>query len=295
MNFSRLLAITARIYTEGHSRTAHELFERGGQSIRRVLPERLPPFIRISSTDWVEGGWALEQAVELARNIACAWRRSYSIALGEATSPTAKILIGPRLSGAVCRTHSPRCPHTYGRCGHDYRTRLRPTKSSTADRRIWFCSLARCCATRIGLFMPPRNWAKQSRGRPVSSRGTLSAPPCASVPSIHVIGAFGNARRAGQCTSASNLRAIAARQDQPRVRRHSRLEKAESAIPARRQSLLLQLHLNLRGGPVVDVFSSPCPSSRRAKATSPGCCTLSTTLPSAIRMVVCNCVRYTTT
>jgi 2,4-dienoyl-CoA reductase-like NADH-dependent reductase (Old Yellow Enzyme family) len=35
--------------------------------VRRVWPERLPLFIRISSTDWVEGGWDIEQAVELAR------------------------------------------------------------------------------------------------------------------------------------------------------------------------------------------------------------------------------------
>lgn len=37
--------------------------------VRRYWPERLPLFIRISSTDWVEGGWDIEQAVELARNL----------------------------------------------------------------------------------------------------------------------------------------------------------------------------------------------------------------------------------
>jgi 2,4-dienoyl-CoA reductase-like NADH-dependent reductase (Old Yellow Enzyme family) len=35
--------------------------------VRRFWPERLPLFIRISATDWVEGGWDIEQAVELAR------------------------------------------------------------------------------------------------------------------------------------------------------------------------------------------------------------------------------------
>lgn len=37
--------------------------------VRRFWPERLPLFIRISSTDWIEGGWDIDQAVELARNL----------------------------------------------------------------------------------------------------------------------------------------------------------------------------------------------------------------------------------
>ncbi|MCX6911297.1 MAG: oxidoreductase, partial [Verrucomicrobia bacterium] len=39
------------------------------QAIRSVWPEHLPLFIRISATDWVEGGWDVEQSVELARTI----------------------------------------------------------------------------------------------------------------------------------------------------------------------------------------------------------------------------------
>ena len=38
-------------------------------AIRRVWPEDLPLFTRISSTDWVEGGWDLDQSVELARQL----------------------------------------------------------------------------------------------------------------------------------------------------------------------------------------------------------------------------------
>jgi len=36
-------------------------------AIRRVLPEATPLFVRISATDWVEGGWDLEQSVALAQ------------------------------------------------------------------------------------------------------------------------------------------------------------------------------------------------------------------------------------
>ena len=36
-------------------------------AVRRVLPERCPLFVRISATDWAEGGWDIDQSVELAR------------------------------------------------------------------------------------------------------------------------------------------------------------------------------------------------------------------------------------
>ncbi|HLH06724.1 MAG TPA: NADH:flavin oxidoreductase/NADH oxidase [Terriglobales bacterium] len=38
-------------------------------AVREVWPETLPLFVRISSTDWVEGGWDIGQSVELARRL----------------------------------------------------------------------------------------------------------------------------------------------------------------------------------------------------------------------------------
>jgi 2,4-dienoyl-CoA reductase-like NADH-dependent reductase (Old Yellow Enzyme family) len=37
------------------------------QAVRAAWPERLPVFMRISSTDWVDGGWNLSSSIELAR------------------------------------------------------------------------------------------------------------------------------------------------------------------------------------------------------------------------------------
>jgi 2,4-dienoyl-CoA reductase-like NADH-dependent reductase (Old Yellow Enzyme family) len=37
------------------------------QSVKAVWPERLPLTVRISGTEWVEGGWDVAQSVELAR------------------------------------------------------------------------------------------------------------------------------------------------------------------------------------------------------------------------------------
>jgi 2,4-dienoyl-CoA reductase-like NADH-dependent reductase (Old Yellow Enzyme family) len=39
------------------------------EAVRAVWPERLPVFVRISCTDWKDGGWDLEQSVELARRL----------------------------------------------------------------------------------------------------------------------------------------------------------------------------------------------------------------------------------
>ncbi len=50
---------------DNRTRLAREVVE----AVRRVWPERLPLFMRVSATDWVEGGWDLDQTVELARQV----------------------------------------------------------------------------------------------------------------------------------------------------------------------------------------------------------------------------------
>jgi 2,4-dienoyl-CoA reductase-like NADH-dependent reductase (Old Yellow Enzyme family) len=36
------------------------------ESVRRIVPDHLPVFVRISGTDWAEGGWDIDQSVVLA-------------------------------------------------------------------------------------------------------------------------------------------------------------------------------------------------------------------------------------
>jgi 2,4-dienoyl-CoA reductase-like NADH-dependent reductase (Old Yellow Enzyme family) len=38
-------------------------------AVRAALPDGIPLFVRISATDWTEGGWDIEQSVELARRL----------------------------------------------------------------------------------------------------------------------------------------------------------------------------------------------------------------------------------
>ena len=42
------------------------LLLRIAERLRGVMPADLPLFVRISATDWVEGGWDIEQSVVLA-------------------------------------------------------------------------------------------------------------------------------------------------------------------------------------------------------------------------------------
>lgn len=48
---------------EARTRIVREVVE----AVRHQWPDELPLFVRVSATDWVEGGWDVEQSVELAR------------------------------------------------------------------------------------------------------------------------------------------------------------------------------------------------------------------------------------
>lgn len=63
-------------------------------AVREVWPARLPLFFRLSATDWQEGGWDLEQSIELARRL-----KSLGVDVIDVSSggnlPHAKIPVGP--------------------------------------------------------------------------------------------------------------------------------------------------------------------------------------------------------
>ena len=50
---------------ENRVRLVHEVVE----AVRKVWPERLPLWVRISATDWTEGGWTIEESVALAAQL----------------------------------------------------------------------------------------------------------------------------------------------------------------------------------------------------------------------------------
>jgi len=64
------------------------------KSVRAVWPEELALTIRISCTDWVEGGWTIEESVELARRVKAEGIDLVDCSSG-GTTPNAKIPVGP--------------------------------------------------------------------------------------------------------------------------------------------------------------------------------------------------------
>lgn len=64
------------------------------KAIRQVWPDHLPLFCRFSATDWVEGGWDVEQSIELAKLL-----KPLGVDLIDCSSgaivPNAKIPAGP--------------------------------------------------------------------------------------------------------------------------------------------------------------------------------------------------------
>jgi 2,4-dienoyl-CoA reductase-like NADH-dependent reductase (Old Yellow Enzyme family) len=70
------------------------LLLRVAQAVRETLPQNLPLLVRISATDWKEGGWDLEQSIEL-----CGRLRGLGVDLVDVSSggilPGIKIPAGP--------------------------------------------------------------------------------------------------------------------------------------------------------------------------------------------------------
>jgi 2,4-dienoyl-CoA reductase-like NADH-dependent reductase (Old Yellow Enzyme family) len=67
---------------------------RVAESVRGVWPARLPLFMRLSATDWVDGGWDLDQTIALSKKL-----QLMGVDLVDASSggsvPNPKIPIGP--------------------------------------------------------------------------------------------------------------------------------------------------------------------------------------------------------
>jgi 2,4-dienoyl-CoA reductase-like NADH-dependent reductase (Old Yellow Enzyme family) len=64
------------------------------KAVREAWPAHLPLFVRISATDWVEGGWDLGQAVELCRRLKALGVDLVDCSSGGAV-PHAKVPVGP--------------------------------------------------------------------------------------------------------------------------------------------------------------------------------------------------------
>jgi 2,4-dienoyl-CoA reductase-like NADH-dependent reductase (Old Yellow Enzyme family) len=63
-------------------------------AVRSVWPDRLPLIVRISGTDWAEGGWTVEESVELGKRLKAAGVDLVDCSSG-GNDPTPRIPTGP--------------------------------------------------------------------------------------------------------------------------------------------------------------------------------------------------------
>ena len=75
---------------ENRTRLAREIVA----AVRAEWPERWPLLVRLSATDWVDGGWSVDETVELCRSL-----RELGVDLVDTSSggmhPTARVPLGP--------------------------------------------------------------------------------------------------------------------------------------------------------------------------------------------------------
>ena len=75
---------------EGRSRIVLEIVER----VRSAMPESMPLFVRISATDWLEGGWDLEASIRISHQLAQRGVDLIDVSSG-GLSPEQAIKLGP--------------------------------------------------------------------------------------------------------------------------------------------------------------------------------------------------------
>ena len=122
---------------------------RVAERLRRIVPEELPLFIRISATDWVDGGWDIEQSVVFAREL-----KELGVDLIDCSSgaivPNVLMPIGKGYQVPFARRIRSRRGHPDRGGRHDHRAAARQRDHHGRRRRSGASSPAKCCASRIG-------------------------------------------------------------------------------------------------------------------------------------------------
>jgi 2,4-dienoyl-CoA reductase (NADPH2) len=120
------------------------------------MPDSMPLFVRISCTDWVEGGWDLDQSVELARAL-----KPLGVDLIDASSgalvPYAKIPVAPGFQVPFAAAIRERAEILTGAVGMI----TEPEQADeiiTSAKPIWHCWLGKCCASRTGHYAQQTLW-----------------------------------------------------------------------------------------------------------------------------------------
>ncbi len=92
------------------------------QAVREAVSSDLPVGVRISGSDWVEGGWDIEQSVKLAQALKSQGCDYIHVSSG-GLSPLQKVPVGPGYQVSFAPAHQGRDRIEYYRRRPDYRSR----------------------------------------------------------------------------------------------------------------------------------------------------------------------------
>jgi NADH:flavin oxidoreductase / NADH oxidase family len=120
-NFSRRSATTGMTSTAVAWKIACACYCRSPSGSAGVMPEELPLFVRISATDWVEGGWEIEQSVELAKQLKGVGVDLIDVSSG-GTVPHARIPVAKGYQVPFARRIREEVDNQNRRCRANYRT-----------------------------------------------------------------------------------------------------------------------------------------------------------------------------
>jgi NADPH2 dehydrogenase len=132
-------------------------------AVRAAFPDHKPVGIKVSATDWVEGGWDLAQTIEYARELKQRGVDWIDASSG-GVSPLQKFRSAPATKCRSRKASSKRPASPPWRSASSPRPSRRKT-SSPRGRPTWSRWRVACCTTRAGAGTPPPNSAARSKPR----------------------------------------------------------------------------------------------------------------------------------
>ena len=152
-------------------------------AVRAAFPSDKPVGVKVSATDWVDGGWDVEQTIAFASELQKRGVDWIDVSSG-GVSPLQRITLGPGYQVPFAQAVKEATGVNDHRRGSHHRGARRPRPSSPAARPISWRWPVACSTTRAGPGMPrpssaPRSMHHRNTGaRRRTSRRTCSARPC---------------------------------------------------------------------------------------------------------------------
>jgi 2,4-dienoyl-CoA reductase-like NADH-dependent reductase (Old Yellow Enzyme family) len=133
-------------------------------AVKEEWPGHLPLLVRISATDWTEGGWTEDESVALARILVKKGIDLIDCSTG-GNVPRATIPVGPPIPSPIRRTHQEGNRYAHRRRWDDHHRARNAKQLSVTEQRIWCFWHGSCCAILTFRCMQVRSWALSCNGR----------------------------------------------------------------------------------------------------------------------------------